>query len=61
LKKLEVGKCLDEIEAAFSILEDKEISKKTRSTLNAWILKQKQHLKELKYKGKTPRKRRNTK
>jgi len=51
----EVAICLDEIEAAQELMERKESAAKT---CRGWIRRQKERLKELGYKGKTPRKQR---
>jgi hypothetical protein len=58
LKKQQVATCLDEIEASFLSMEESEISDKGISQLKSWVRENKATLKELKYSGKMPRKKR---
>jgi hypothetical protein len=54
----EIDICLDEIEAAQDMLCSDNVSSDTIAHCKGWVLKQKARLKELGYKGKMPRKKR---
>ena len=55
-RKTQVKICLDEIESALRHLEDKKASDEALSKYRGWIVRHKKMLKELKYRGKMPRK-----
>lgn len=59
MKKEEINICLDEIEAAQEYLYSKSSSSELKVNCRGWIIKQKARLKELEFKGKMPRKKRN--
>jgi len=54
-RKNQIDICLDEIEAAYGIMNKSKSSKKTLSNCRGWVRRHKAILKELKYKGKVPR------
>jgi hypothetical protein len=58
----DVAVCLDELDACYERLRIKKpLSKDGLRRLNSWVNTQKRKLKELAYKGKVPRRPRNTK
>ena len=56
-RKFQIDCCLDEIDICMDALE-KKVSNKRRTLLEGWIRTQKIALKELKYKGKMRRRKR---
>ena len=62
MRKHDVSVCLDEIDACYERLRTKKpLTKDGLRNLNSWVNLQKRKLKELGYKGKVPRRPRNTK
>ena len=59
--KHDVKVCLDEIDACYVRLLGKPMEKDDLRRLNGWVNLQKRKLKDLKYKGKIPRRPNNTK
>jgi hypothetical protein len=57
-RKDKIKVCLDEIEAAYVIMGKSRTKKQACSKCRGWIKRQKDILKELKYRGKIPRKKR---
>ena len=57
----QIDSCLDEIESAQEVIEPKNVSDDVRKTMEGWIRTQKLRLKELGFKGKMPRKKRERK
>ena len=54
-RKLIVNSCLDEIDACYDKVERGKISEIAKKKLMGWVRKQKEGLKEVKYKGKIRR------
>lgn len=54
-RKNKIDICLDEIESAYEIMNSNKSSKDILSSCKGWVRNHKAILKELKYKGKTPR------
>ena len=59
--KDKINACLDEIELTQAILYKKLTPERIKLECRGWILKQKTLLKKLGFKGKMPRKKRDTK
>lgn len=59
-EQFQINYCLDEIETSIELLTHKG-SDERRKNLDGWVRNQKAILKSLNYKGKIPRKRRNSK
>ena len=55
-RKTQVKICLDEIEASYRNMQKKKASENGMSKNRGWVRKHKDILKDLKYKGKIPRK-----
>ena len=54
-RKFIVACCLDEIDACYDKLEKGRLSKVAKRNLMGWVRKQKEKLKEVKYRGKLRR------
>ena len=54
-RKFIVNSCLDEIDASYDKMESSRTSEKAKKNLRGWVRKQKEILKEVKYRGKIRR------
>ena len=58
-RKFTIGCCLDEIDVCYNKIESGKLSKNIEKKLLGWVRKQKEQLKEVKYRGKIRRLKKN--